>query len=322
VAGNSTATSGPDLRGSFTLAHSLIQKLGDLTLTEAAPGTNLFGLDPLLAPLAYNGGPTLTHALLPGSPALDRGSNPDGLTEDQRGYGFERVIGAAADIGAFESRASDVRLVPDPLNRGRNVLVVIGTRKSDTIGLRRDDGDVEVTLNGDFHAFDGLAVHRVAAFGMEGNDRILSALPIGTLLDGGRGADTLTGGNGNDILLGGNGADLLSGGGGRDLLVGGNGVDQLIGGADDDLLIGGRTTYDQDQLALALILAEWTSSRTYAQRRDNLIAGTGVPRLAPAQITDGFADVLTGDAGLELFFRSAGDQLQGKIAGESVVNVS
>ena len=91
--------------------------MGGFTFTESAPGTNLFGLDPLLGPLAYNGGPTLTRALLPGSPALDRGSNPEGLTEDQRGYGSDRVVGAAADIGAYESRDSDVRLVPDPLDR-------------------------------------------------------------------------------------------------------------------------------------------------------------------------------------------------------------
>ena len=47
-----------------------------------------------------------THALLLGSPALDAGSNPLNLTTDQRGSGFPRVLGAAADIGAFESLAS------------------------------------------------------------------------------------------------------------------------------------------------------------------------------------------------------------------------
>src|SRR5207244_246402 len=34
--------------------------------------------------------------------ALDRGANPAGLTTDQRGAGFARVSGAAADVGAFE----------------------------------------------------------------------------------------------------------------------------------------------------------------------------------------------------------------------------
>lgn len=58
--------------------------------------------DPLLRQLADNGGPTWTHALEAGSPAIDAGSNLLGLAFDQRGTGFARVFGAAADIGAFE----------------------------------------------------------------------------------------------------------------------------------------------------------------------------------------------------------------------------
>lgn len=58
-----------------------------------------------LGALAYNGGPTATHALLPGSVALDAaadGTAADGLavSEDQRGT--TRPQGAAADAGAFE----------------------------------------------------------------------------------------------------------------------------------------------------------------------------------------------------------------------------
>jgi hypothetical protein len=55
--------------------------------------------DPLLGPLAENGGPTATHAVLRGSPALDTGD--DTLTDtDQRGR--PRLSGAHADIGPFE----------------------------------------------------------------------------------------------------------------------------------------------------------------------------------------------------------------------------
>jgi len=60
-------------------------------------------VDPLLAPLADNGGPTQTHALAPTSPAIDRGNNVAGLDTDQRGAGFRRSLGSAPDIGAFES---------------------------------------------------------------------------------------------------------------------------------------------------------------------------------------------------------------------------
>ncbi len=58
-------------------------------------------MDPLLGPLADNGGATQTFALLPGSPAIDAGQST-GCPPDQRGV--VRPQGAACDIGAFESR--------------------------------------------------------------------------------------------------------------------------------------------------------------------------------------------------------------------------
>ncbi len=63
--------------------------------------------DPMLLPLADNGGPTRTHALGNGSPAIDAGNNVAGLAVDQRGSGFARVFGAAVDIGAFERQSAD-----------------------------------------------------------------------------------------------------------------------------------------------------------------------------------------------------------------------
>lgn len=66
--------------------------------------------NPLLNPLANNGGPTQTHALPTGSCAINAGSNPNSFTYDQRGSGFARVIGGAADIGAFEVQPPPVNL--------------------------------------------------------------------------------------------------------------------------------------------------------------------------------------------------------------------
>lgn len=56
--------------------------------------------DPLLGPLQNNGGPTFTHALLTGSPAIDGGAPP--LDFDQRGPNYARVVNGRIDIGAFE----------------------------------------------------------------------------------------------------------------------------------------------------------------------------------------------------------------------------
>ena len=74
-------------------------------------------INPRLGPLANNGGPTQTHSLLSGSPAIDAGDNGlavDGngatLTTDQRGGDSTRIFddpaatGTGVDIGAFEKQ--------------------------------------------------------------------------------------------------------------------------------------------------------------------------------------------------------------------------
>jgi hypothetical protein len=105
VADNLVGTTGadPDISGSVTATSSLIGNATGTTFA-AGSGANITGTDPMLGPLADNGGPTRTHALLPGSPAIDHGSNPAGLVADQRGGLFLRTVGAAADIGAFEAQ--------------------------------------------------------------------------------------------------------------------------------------------------------------------------------------------------------------------------
>ena len=63
---------------------------------------NIVGADPLLEPLADNGGPTLTHAIPQNSPAVDAGAAFSADETDQRGSPFDRFVGDDPDIGAFE----------------------------------------------------------------------------------------------------------------------------------------------------------------------------------------------------------------------------
>jgi fibronectin-binding autotransporter adhesin len=79
------------------------------------------GIQASLGPLADNGGPTQTHALLPGSPAIDGVTDPSActVTTDQRGA--PRPYGAACDIGAYEFGASvppGGTPTPTPLSTG------------------------------------------------------------------------------------------------------------------------------------------------------------------------------------------------------------
>jgi CSLREA domain-containing protein len=71
---------------------------GNLTYPDAScPGLNA---DPVLGPLANNGGPTLTHALGAGSAAIDLGDDSNCPATDQRGVA--RPYGVHCDIGAYE----------------------------------------------------------------------------------------------------------------------------------------------------------------------------------------------------------------------------
>jgi hypothetical protein len=70
------------------------------------PGDQI-NTDPVLGPLQDNGGPTFTHALLPGSPALNAG-DPNFTPPpffDQRGSGFDRVRNGRLDVGSYEEQA-------------------------------------------------------------------------------------------------------------------------------------------------------------------------------------------------------------------------
>jgi len=86
--------------------YNLIQSIQGCTISGVPTG-NLTGVDPKLGPLASNGGPTLTHALLASSPAIDAGVCKDTagntITVDQRGNTVTtRPQGPACDIGAYE----------------------------------------------------------------------------------------------------------------------------------------------------------------------------------------------------------------------------
>lgn len=118
VAGNfrGTGTTRDDLDGAFSTSSSnnlIGDGTGETGITNGTNGnkvgTNAVPIDPLLAALGNYGGPTQTHRLLPGSPAIDAGSDAlavdtvgDPLANDQRGVGFPRIAGSAVDIGSVE----------------------------------------------------------------------------------------------------------------------------------------------------------------------------------------------------------------------------
>jgi RTX calcium-binding nonapeptide repeat (4 copies) len=192
IAGNTdTGGQAPDCSGTVTSGgHNLLRATAGCTF---ASGTgDLVGPDPLLGPLADNGGPTLTHALASGSPAVNAGG-PSCAATDQRGAPRSGVC----DIGAYE------------LTFCKNAVVSrIGTKGKDTLlGTPAADG---------FLALGGNDVAR----GQGGRDTACL----------GAGKDTGAGGGGKDRLFGEGGKDRLKGQGGNDRMVGGPAKDTCVGG--------------------------------------------------------------------------------------------
>jgi hypothetical protein len=107
VAGNSAPTA-PDISGPVgTADHNLIGDGTGSGISNGVNGNQVGGngnpvIDPRLGPLANNGGPTQTLALLPGSPALRNADNAAAPHTDQRGHVRRDEAGETTDIGAFE----------------------------------------------------------------------------------------------------------------------------------------------------------------------------------------------------------------------------
>src|SRR5262249_3214950 len=102
VSGNSSSSGGGlSIYSAATLVNRIVggNDGGDIAGSYLG-SNNLSGVDPLLAPLGDYGGPTLTMALLPGSPAIGAGTDDGGPTNDQRN---EPRTGHV-DIGAFQSQ--------------------------------------------------------------------------------------------------------------------------------------------------------------------------------------------------------------------------
>lgn len=91
----SNSITGSDCTGTIVSTGNNLDSDSTCSFTEVS---DLSGVDPLLEPLQDNGGPTFTHALQFGSPAINAGDDVHCLATDQRGAARY----ATCDIGAYE----------------------------------------------------------------------------------------------------------------------------------------------------------------------------------------------------------------------------
>ena len=184
VGGTFNAASAHNLIGAVTGSKDLKSGTGTLYGKRRAP------LDARLTPLSIHGGPTDTHALGPDSPAVNNASNQRtndaGLLNDQRGAGFERLLGGTADIGAYEASGTLTLEAPTQIERGVGVTLHLH-RGGALVGAVSDvsvdwgDGTQTIVPAGGTtatHAFgQGLRSHEVQAVTNLGAQTIQS-LPL------------------------------------------------------------------------------------------------------------------------------------------------
>jgi CSLREA domain-containing protein len=223
VAGNTAANGDPDVSGDLLDASfSLIQDPGSAGITEGVTDSNIYAVDPLLAPLADNGGPTQTQALaFNTSPALDKGM-AGALSTDQRGetrpFDLPTIPNSSAagadgsDIGAVEMQS----LPPDP-------------PAGPAATLPFTPATVAPKCKG----------RRATVFARPGLARTLTGTNKRDVIVGTKRKDTIRAKGGNDLVCAKAGRDFVKGGGGKDKLYGQRGKDNLLGGAGKDLLSGG-----------------------------------------------------------------------------------
>ena len=113
------ATGQPDMyveNGSNVIAQSNL--MGSALSGGFTGNGNVFSDAPGLGTLANNGGPTQTMKPQPGSPTLGAGNIaliPAGVTTDQRGAGYARVVNGSLDLGSVEAAAAPAGPAAQPV---------------------------------------------------------------------------------------------------------------------------------------------------------------------------------------------------------------
>ena len=167
VSGNTAATN-PDVyvrtAANLNETYSLVGNAADVS-GAGTQTKDLNGSNPMLGPLAANGGPTPTMMPSISSPVIDQGKDATGTGLDQRGFGVYRFPGIAAaadgrDMGAVEVTPPSVVNLSSPSGRAGDALLINGNDFVNVQGV----------------SFGGVA----ASFTQTGPSQIRATVPAGS----------------------------------------------------------------------------------------------------------------------------------------------
>jgi CSLREA domain-containing protein len=228
--------------------------------------------DPMLGDLADNGGPTMTHALLTDSPAIDKGPPstscppPDtdqrGVERPQDGDGDSTAV---CDIGSFELEEPENQAPTVTVDGGGSCGAASDMRGTITLALSDPDdppGSLTLTatssnrsvlpnrnisFSGGTDASRTMTVSSLTGSGTSNvtitvSDGDLEGTVVVRVISGSASNNTLTGSANADMIFARKGSDTVSAQGADDLMCAGNGNDRLTGGLGADHFGGGSGT--------------------------------------------------------------------------------
>jgi Ca2+-binding RTX toxin-like protein len=185
-------------------------------------GATIATADPMLGPLT-NG----VYPLLPGSPAIDTGTNAGCPPTDQLGtprpVDGDATPGAVCDIGSIEAPAF---VAPAPTCNGQTATIYVNNQGT-IVGGPNNGQPYTGKLNGTSGADVMVGTNGRDEFSARGGNDVLCGRGNNDELEGGGGRDRIFGEDGNDILEGEGGNDTLTGGLGADRFRGGEGTDTI-----------------------------------------------------------------------------------------------
>ncbi len=245
---------------------------------------------------------TLTNTSLSSTDGMNLSLSKVGvanLTDTVGGHTF--TVTGWTGIGSLTGPSDTVAATESVNTTLTNAALIAG---STSLTLSSGVTAANLTLTSTTHANDFLDA---SAFS-QGPTQLTATGNVNAILYGGtHGGDTLTAaGTGNDVLIGNGARDTLTDNGtGRNILIGGGAGGDTLTGNGNDILVSGTTTYDSNTsanvAALDAILAEWTSSASYANRITAIMNGVGtghVDALNASTITqDGSANTLQDETG-------------------------
>ena len=159
-----------DCEASDNYGNSAIGAGPDTISTTVCGGATI--ADPLLGPLADNGGPTQTHALLAGSPAIDNATGAGATATDQRGVAAVGV----RDSGAYEFTGNIETMGRPSIDRSADTGIFIWENEPNNWVAHVVSGDMPRIV--DIDVLSTQALNNVQQVNIEAND-VFTVLPNG-----------------------------------------------------------------------------------------------------------------------------------------------